>query len=435
MLVNFRVENFKSFKNENNINMYASKINDKLETHTISSENEKNRLLKSAVIFGPNASGKSNLIQAMSFMRKYVEMSANIGQAKENLASEIEPFILNSETENKPSSFEVTFIIDNIRYRYGFTVDQNRVWNEWLFHKISIKETPLFIRSEQNIEYINTAFSEGKLIKKENKTRENVLFLSVVAQFNGKISLKIFEWFEKLNVTSNVGRNKFEHYTLDMLSNDDDREKISKLVKAVDVGIYNIIKVDKVIEFDELPSYIKEQHKEKKISDIKRTTIETEHIKYGQEKKYLDSVNFNLRQESVGTQKFIMLAGPIIETLEKGEILIVDELDNSFHTMMTKFIVKLFHTPSINKKNAQLIFITHDTNILNQDCFRRDQIVFAEKNLFGESNLIPLLDFGIRKDVSLEKNYLEGKYGGIPHISSDIEMIFSSDDEGQDNGF
>lgn len=424
MLINFRVENFKSFKNETNLSMYASKMNDYINTHTFSTVNEKNRLLRSAVIFGPNGSGKSNLITAMSFMRKYVELSASYTEAREDLENEIKAFKLNSESENMPSSFEVIFIIDNVRYRYGFVVDKYKVWNEWLYHKSNIKETPLFIREGQNISYINSLFSEGNVIKKENMTRENALFLSVVAQFNGNISLKIVHWFEKFNVTSNVGRNRFDHITLDMLSKSEDRKRIIKLIKAADVGIYSILMHDEPMNLDNLSKGFKEfiLKKEKKIPT--QTIIETQHIKYGPNKEYLGTINFDFHEESIGTQKLIMLAGAIIETLMKGEVLVIDELDNSFHTLLTKFVVDLFHNSLINRHNAQLIFITHDTNILSQEYFRRDQIWFAEKNLYGESILTPLLDFGIRKDTVLEKNYLQGNYGGLPKLSSELEDIF-----------
>jgi len=412
MLIDFTVENYKSIKDTTSFTMEATAIKD----HSENIFNDKNKiLLKSAVIYGSNASGKSNLLDGMDFMRSFVENSAIDYKPNEKIY--VEAFKLNTQTKDKPSLFEITFISDEIKYRYGFRLDENTIHDEWLFHTTNIRETKLFIRTKQEFE-LSKAFSEGRLIVKENKTRENALFLSVVAQFNGNISKNISNWFNQFNITSNVDKNKFEHYTVDILNNQEQRSKILQLLLSVDMGIKDVELKKSDVNYDSIPSKLKEMINEDEIKEgsLTRAEIITKHMQYNKNNEYIADIDFKLHNESTGTRKFLLLAGPIVETLLNGEILIIDELDNSFHTQMTEFIVQLFNSKETNPKNAQLIFATHDTNLLTHKLFRRDQIWFVEKNIYGESEIFSLIDFGARKDTSLEKNYLEGKFGGIPHI-------------------
>lgn len=411
MLIDFTVENYKSFKDSITFSMEATTLKDHSEN--IFKCGKKN-LLKSAVIYGPNASGKSNILEAMNFMRNFVENSAT--EYKANDSINVESFQLNTLTKNSPSLFEATFIHNNIKYRYGFRLDNKAVQDEWLF-QTKTRETKLFIRTNQKFDLSKT-FSEGNLIVKENKTRENALFLSVVAQFNGSISKSIVDWFTQFNVTSNVEKNRFEHYTLEMLTNSENKSKILQLLLSVDMGIKDVDMKTTDIEYEKAPSFIKEIIQEEKAekSKITQSEIVTKHMQYNEENEYIGDIEFQLHNESIGTKKFLLLAGPIVETLNNGEILVIDELDNSFHTQMTEFIIALFNSTKTNPKNAQLIFATHDTNLLTHKLFRRDQIWFVEKNIYGVSEIFSLIDFGARKDTSLEKNYLEGKFGGVPHI-------------------
>ncbi|WP_345978713.1 ATP-binding protein [Sulfurimonas sp. HSL3-2] len=412
MLIDFTVENYRSIKDSITFTMEATAIKDHSENIF---DDGKKTLLKSAVIYGPNASGKSNLLNAMNFMRHFIENSAT--EYKQNDTIGIESFELNSHTENQPSLFEATFVHNKIKYRYGFRLDNNLVHDEWLFYTPNIRETKLFIRTGQEFD-LSTAFSEGRLIVKENKTRVNALFLSVVAQFNGDISNDISNWFKQFNITSNVDKNKFEHYTHDMLSNSESKYKILQLLLSVDMGIKDVEMKIRDVEYEEVPSFIQKMIKDDKAekSKITQSEIITKHMQYNEKNEYIKDIEFKLKKESTGTKKFLLLAGPIVETLENGEILVIDELDNSFHTQMTEFIIKLFNSKETNPNNAQLIFATHDTNLLTHKLFRRDQIWFVEKNIYGESEIFSLIDFGARKDTSLEKNYLEGKFGGVPHI-------------------
>lgn len=420
MLVNFRIKNYKSFKDFTNFSMEATKLKNLTNSNTFTKNNIS--LLKSAVIYGANASGKSNLLEAMEKMVTIVKFSTDIEKAKKY---QHEPFLLNSDSENNPTIFESIFIIDDISYRYGFEINsESIILNEWLYRrklKLYAKEVLCFIRDGEKIT-LGSSFNEGKGI--QDKTRDNALFLSVTAQWNGKISQRILDWFGQLNVLSNIRSDEFKHYSFNMLEDDEFKGRIITFIKSADTGITGIEKTKVTYEklknnlnkIDELPDFIIEKLKEDGVS-----TVETTHIQYDKNNTFNKLKNFNLDFESDGTQKLLALSAPIIDTLQSGAILVIDELDNSMHTDLVKAIIELFNSNVTNKNNAQLIFSTHDTNLLDQEIFRRDQIWFAQKDIYGVSDLYSLIEYGkgkIRDDLALEKNYLEGRFGGKPHISS-----------------
>ncbi len=420
MLVSFRVENFKSFKDLTEFSMEATKLKNLKESNTYNINNIS--LLKSAVIYGANASGKSSLLDAMTGIKSIVKNSISIEKMEKYPAL---PFLLNSQTEDKESFFEIEFIVEEIIYRYGFEIATNSIiLKEWLFQKKlqpKARESRLFQREKQTIT-LGATFKEGKGL--DSKTRENTLFLSVVAQFNGIISRNIIEWFNQFNIISNIKSDEFKYNSFDKLEDEEFKDKIVTLIKSADIGIYDIAK--RKISFDELkieddkveklPEFLIKELKENGLS-----TIETKHMQYNEDNSFKGLKSFNLDFESDGTQKLLALSAPIIETLLKGEILVIDELDNSMHTELVYAIIKLFNSKETNPNKAQLIFTTHDTNLLNQKLFRRDQIWFTQKDIYGVSELYSLVEYGkgkTRDDLVLEKNYLDGKFGGVPHIDA-----------------
>jgi len=424
MLVNFRVENFKSFKNLTEFSMETTKLKNLIDSNTFDINNIS--LLKSAVIYGANASGKSSLIDAFRSLKSILKNSIDIEKTKRYQA---QPFLLNTETEGKETFLEIEFIIEEIIYRYGFKIAKNAViLQEWLYQKklkIKAREVRLFFREEQDIT-LGTLFKEGKLLAE--KTRDNTLFLSVVAQFDGEISKNILTWINQLNTISNLKSDEFEGFSFSKFEDKEDeefKEKIINFIKQADVGIYNI--ENKNIKFDDLKQELNldKEHLKKipeelilKLEEEGVSKIETVHMQYDKDNSFKTMKSFDLEFESDGTQKLLALSGPIIETLSKGEILVVDELDNSLHTELVEAIVQLFNSKETNPNNAQLIFTTHDTNLLNQKLFRRDQIWFTQKDIYGVSELYSLVEYGTRNDLALEKNYLDGKFGAVPHISS-----------------
>lgn len=420
MLVNFRVENFKSLKNNTQFSMQATKLKNLTESNTFLFNNIS--LLKSAVIYGANASGKSNVLSALENMKQVVKNSMNIEKIKQY---PLQTYLLSTESEKKDTTFEIEIIIDETIYRYGFSIyEKGIIHNEWLEQKKMIpraKWNNLFNRKKQNIT-LGNLFSEGKLLK--DKTRDNALFLSVVAQFNGEKSQSILQWFNSLKILSNIKNEEFEHYSFKMLEEENFKDRIVSFIKSADTGISNIknkkIKLDDLKlgkkELDQLPDFILNELKEKGLS-----SIETLHIQYDEDNSFKAFKAFPLDFESTGTRKLLALSAHIIDTLDEGGILIVDELDNSMHTDLVESIIKLFNSKITNPNNAQLIFTTHDTNLLKQENFRRDQIWFTQKDIFGATELYSLVEYGkgkTRDDLVLEKNYLNGKFGGKPHISS-----------------
>ncbi len=434
MLIDFSISNYKSYKDLRSFNLVASTDNDQFEDNvaTISvpygNSRKEINLLKSAAIYGANASGKSNLLSGLKFMRDFVFNSSKDMQIKETIPTE--PCIVSDISEKEPSHFEISFYFDNIFYRYGFDVTSENVISEWLFFAPKGREAKLFIRSEDVFD-IGESFKEGKGL--ENKTRNNALFLSVCAQFNGKISISILNWFKRLNVISGIEDKRYLQFTLNKLEDEKNLHEIENFIKYADLGIDEIKFEQRDIEFSELPSDTQNQilnnkniakflninDENKKKVEIK--TIENKfnflHSKYDEKYVKTGSIPFRIDQESQGTQKMFAIAGPVIDTLKYGKTLFIDELDTRLHPLLTQFIIKLFNSKDSNKNNAQLIFATHDTNLLSNRFFRRDQIWFTEKNKYNITDLYSLSDFKIRKDATFNKDYIMGKYGAIPYIT------------------
>ncbi|MED4323221.1 MULTISPECIES: AAA family ATPase [Bacillus subtilis group] len=422
MLVEFSVGNFLSFKDITTFSMVASSIKELKDTNTHSVNNL--NLLKSAVIYGANASGKSNLFAAMRFMKNFILESSKDKQVNEEI--DVETFKLDKSMEELPSYFEIIFIKDKVRYRYGFEVTSQKVKGEWLFSAVK-KEKLLFYRNEDGID-LGNSFKEGKGL--ETKTRENALFLSVVANFNGEISAGILSWFDDFNIIS--GTNSIiQPFTKKSLENEKFKKKILNLLRVADIDIVDI-SVEKIkIPADKIPKDIPEL-----ISN--RLKEEFEIIFTEREAKDNHIAIFNAeKSESEGTIKLLSLSAPIIDTIENSRTLIVDELDSKFHPLITKAIIEMFNS----KKNeqAQLIFNTHDTTHLTNEYFRRDQIWFTEKDEFGCSELYSLVEYKIdtskiRNDAAYNKNYLMGKYGAVPYVGN-LELLEELFENGDGQSF
>lgn len=399
MLIEFTVGNYLSFKDKKTLSLEATSIKEYPENVI---DAGKYKLLRSVVIYGANSSGKSNLIKAIEKMRGIILTSAIANSTSE---INVTPFLLNTLTENQPSYFEILLLIEGKRYRYGFEVDRNKVYSEWLFECKVNTEKPLFIRANDVIE-VTDDFKEGKGV--EEKTRDNGLFLSVVDQFNGSISKKLIEWFTLQNVFSGI-----EH------------EKEKKLTSFVSLMKTNSWIKDFLIPFklgfDDFDVIEEEKDKPR---------ITTIHNKFDSEGNFVDKHAFDIvEQESSGTNKLYDIAGRLVFALKLGKIVVIDELDAKLHPLLTMSIVKIFNSPELNPENAQLIFATHDTNLLNSGCFRRDQIYFTEKNRFEETDLYSLVEYKepngkkIRNDRSFEKDYIAGRYGAIPYVGDFSKLL------------
>lgn len=429
MLVEYSFGNYKSFKDLNTLSMIGVRSFKEHEPENIFNF-DKLKILKTAAIYGNNASGKSNLVSGLKLMKAFVKSSFRDALVKDrNLV--IENFLLCSKTEKQPTHYELIFIYNKVKYRYGFKIRNSQILKEWLYHTTS-KEVPLFVRSSKNFVINNSSFTEG--LGLESKTRSDVLFLSLVAQFNGEISGGIINWFDNVNFISGIQDLGHGIYTMKKLKKDSNFEKwLSLIINTLEIS--NITTEETVIkegEFDKVVPF-----KDKRVVKIMDTLskimspgdntllqVSTWHKKYDENNLLVDTIPFDFNnQESEGTKKFINLLGPWYDTLKNGKILVVDELDSRLHTQLTIKLIELFH--KYNKKKAQLIFTSHDIMLLDKNYLRRDQIWFTDKNQFGASELYSLADFkthDVRNTSSYYKNYLNGKYGATPSFEVDTNL-------------
>jgi predicted ATPase len=394
-------------------------------------------LLTSAAIYGANASGKSNLVLAIGMMRHLVLTSSRETQLGDILA--VESFRLSTATEEQPSYFEIVFLSAGNQYRYGFEVTQQQVVAEWLYQLGERREKTLFIRDGDTISVNARNFREGRGL--EQRTRKNALFLSVVAQFNGEIASQILGWFTA--VTIRPGADQDTDFTLTHHLNEvlPYQRAIEQLISRLDIGI-------EAIQIERLPFRMpegigsKEQdvvqsllsYVESLEGPLEQTDIKTAHQKYDEDGHAVENVLFNMVvNESAGTKRLFWLAAPILNSLSTGGVLIIDEFDARLHPNLVIELIKLFNNPTTNPKHAQLIFTTHNTNLLNAKLFRRDQIWFVEKSRQGASDLYSLVEYRadgkiIRNDASFEKEYVAGRYGAVPFIG-DLSALLGAEHE------
>jgi len=425
MLIQFSVKNYKTFKDKATLSLVASGYDkDTRENENVISEEKFNlRILKSAVVYGANASGKSRLFDALSFMRHFALTSSKESQKGENI--DVDPFRLCSKSEKDPSEFEVIFINNNVLYRYGFEAVSDKIVSEWLYYKPNTKEVELFYREGQKFKIHPKSFPKGSMVEKGKLIRDNALMLSVSAQFNEELSIKVINCFRNTRIISGILEIGYKAYSFSKIKEDEYKAKYLQLLKAADLGIDAIAPAS--IDRNSLPVGIPSNLKDALLNNIKENEeivydVKTLHKKYDAEKRNVDFVNFSLdHDESEGTKKFFYLLGPIVDVLEKGYTFIVDELDSKLHPNLVCKIIELFNSKVTNPNNAQLIFNTQNTNLLSSGLFRRDQIWFAEKNKYGEASLYSLADFKtgeVRKNEAYEDNYIRGKYGAVPYLGS-----------------
>jgi uncharacterized protein len=442
MLLQFSIKNFRTFKDKVTLSLIATNYDKDTREHEniVINDNFGLRLLKSAVIYGANASGKSKLIDAFAFMRYFVINSSKESQKGDTI--EVEPFRLSTETENEPSEFEIIFIHKNVLYRYGFEATSERIVSEWFYHKPKTKEVELFYREGNIFNTHERSFTKGNTVVKEGLVRDNALLLSVAAQFNDKIAINVLDWFKRLKTLSGLNESGYQGFAMGKAESSEHKHKILELLKAADLGIQDI-KMQK-LDIESLPKDLPKELRDKLIREIKDDNAEffsdvsTTHRKFDVNKNAVSLEYFSLEDdESSGTRKFFALTGPILDVIENGYTLVVDELDSKLHPNLVCKIVSLFNSKEFNKKNAQLIFNTHDTNLLSSGLFRRDQIWFTNKNKFGEAKLYSLADFKsdeVRKNDPFEDNYIKGKYGAVPFLGFFDNLKFllrENENEGQ----
>ena len=426
MLINFKLTNYRSFLDSTELSMITGNISD--HPDFAFKIDDKISLLRSVGIFGKNASGKTNLVKGLNFMKNVVLRSVEF--ATNNRLLEFEPFqLIHSKEKLAPSTFEINFIVNNIRYNYGFSSDDVSFTEEWLTSYPKGRARRLFDRKHQDFFINKNYFKEG--VGLEDKTRENTLFLTVVSSFAGNISSSICDWFNNLTIISGLEIQRYLDLSIKKIHNDPHLCEI--LSRFLEIADFSISKIESHtingLPLPNLPPIFNEEFSKKmKQQTVSFKTLKTHHKVYDNE-KVINLKEFDLLQnESQGTIKFIFQIVPIIESLIKGSPIVIDEFDSRLHYHLSEFLINLFNNPKINQKKSQLIYISHNGELLNNENHRRDQIWFVEKNFQGKSSLYSLLEFKnnskkIRKDASYGQDYKNGKYGSIPILNDDPSLI------------
>lgn len=399
MLVNFTFKNFRSFRDEMTLSMEAASIQELSEAVVKSCDEE---LLPVALMYGANSSGKSNVLKALKAMRDVLLNSVKLNP-KDKL--DAEPFCLDLTSAEQPTSFEIQFTLNGSKFRYGFDYTANEILAEWLYEKrVGEREFELFLRSGNEFKISKTRFAEGN--GKQDATPSNRLFVSLVAQLNGKLSQSILDWFSSIEYISGMDGKEYAGKTLEMLFlNQQGATEIKQLFTETNLGFNELD-----IELDD--------------SVAMKMKAESVHNLYDADGTMVGVRTFSIdKMESEGTKKMIEIAGPLVDAILSGKILVVDELDAKLHPFLTRKIIGLFMDREINRNGAQLIFATHDTNLLNLQYLRRDQIWFTEKDKTDSTELYSLVEFRddagnkVRNDRNIEKDYINGRYGAIPFMS------------------
>lgn len=421
MLVQFSIKNFKSFKEKQDFSMEAGSGNENLD-NIINIDGVNERILKTTAIYGANASGKTNLIDAF-FSAIMLIRASNNRQPEEKLL-QMEPFAFEENAKNEPCEFEFIFYANSNKYVYGFKADKNKVYEEYLYQYLSAKPTRIFERINCN-EYKFLQADETKLNAIKGQNLENKLFLATATTWNYDKTRVPYLWFVSM-IDTYMGGNEFSPYSIEAYNKDDGSESLKKftlkLLEESDIIIkdYNI-EIEET-EMDALTiMQLKSMNVPPNVIVPKTTVIKSITMSHeisndkGETKVY----NLDLANESSGTKIIFTMAPILKDVFEKGKVLIIDEIERSLHPSLVEMIIKFFHNKEINKANAQLIFNTHDTNLLSLDLFRRDQIWFAEKDpKKGATELYPLDDFSVRKTENIQKGYLNGRYGAIPFVAT-----------------
>lgn len=419
MLIEFSVTNYRSILERQTLNMAASANFKKLEslnTFDPSLGAGLPRLMRSTVLYGPNASGKSTLIQALKLVKSQVLNSQKESQAGD--AIDVVPFKLTAQSRQSDCEFEVTFIEQGVRYEYGFCCNRERFTEEWLiayplgraqkwFHRVFDTATG------KDAYKFGTHFLGGRQRHAlATKTRPNALFFSTAIQWNNEQLKPAFDWFKlRLQVLDSVG-GLSSGYTLERCGKDEERKKIVAFMNSADLSIADIQLKETAFSADTLPKGIPADLKEKLLTDMAGSKF-VELLFLHKDAHTQEAVAFDESEESDGTLALFAFAGPWLDVIENERVLVVDELDTSLHPLLVHHLVKRLHHEGTK---AQLIFTTHDTTLLSQKLLRNDQVWFMEKDDKGASRLYPLSDFSPRDNEAIERGYLNGRYGGIPFL-------------------
>lgn len=433
MLIRSRARNFRSLKEEQELSLVASSLKDSPEAVT-QVEGLDLGLVRVAAIYGANASGKSNVIKALAYMSSAVQNSQRWWAPEGPIPRE--PFLLDPQSKVDSSSFEVDLLLEGVRFHYGFALDDREILEEWLnaypIGKGPIKKQMWFKRKAKTFTFGKKLVGDNGAI--ERLTRPNSLFLSAAAQNNHEALLPIYKWFAETFQFVPRERMFLPLATAEMCRIDEIKSLIIRILQGADLGITGL-KVEEVDLLSQMRRAAIDKADKSILEDglallerVKARTKEGGSEFPFSEKMHFFSIlhsgsasmmtAFGPNSESDGTLALFGLLRPLLLAIGSGGTACIDELDASLHPLLALEIVRLFSDPKRNPRGAQVIFTTHDTNILGRAPIRRDQIWFTEKDSAGGTHLYPLTDFKPRKNENLERGYLQGRYGAVPFIGS-----------------
>lgn len=412
MLLEFRIRNYRSVRDEIVVSFVASKDKKLADTHLVSTGiTNLPHVLRTAVVYGPNASGKSTLLLALRDMRAVVATIMQPGQA-----FIAQPFRLDAEYAKQPTKFEITFLLGGVRHQYGFSLTTERIMDEWLLVYRTAKPQQWFSRSfdektQSSIYEFSTHLTGPRRLWQET-TRPNALFLSTAAQLNSELLGPIFRWIVEQPIYFGAGLSPHPDSTTQLLQTEMGKRAVREFLVSADISISDVMSVSRPSFQQQImfgPDGPKFSSEEREML-MPQFVHKTEH----------GSATFELHEESQGTQRLYTLIAPVLDVLKNGRLLIVDELDSSLHPLLVRQLVRMFHQPELNPLGAQLLFTTHDTSLLDRTLFRRDQIWFTEKDKDQATRLYPLSDFSPRETEAWEKGYLIGRYGAVPFLDEPV---------------
>lgn len=415
MLIEFTVENFRSFKEAQTFSMVASASSQHAEANTFASGLKGfERFLRTAAVYGPNAAGKTNLLRALQFVQSFVINSAATATGA---AYAHTPFIFARARRRKPSRFTVTFAQSAVWYEYGFEMGPERIESEWLVEHVNARGKVMFERNysptKKEYDWKFSPSLKGQKAVWSEATRPTALFLSTAIQLNSKQLLPVYEWFQKRLVVVTGITTLNPTLTLSLLDKPDGKARLLPFLQEADLAISDVVIKREPLPpgagFVQGPQQILEQVPGSNQLNLIRVTLS-----HKVENSSEGEVTLDLLEESSGTQVLFRSAGAWLNVFANGETLLFDEIDTSLHPLLVKFLIERFHSKVTNPQNAQLIFTTHNTSLLDQRIFRRDQIWFVEKDRDASSKLYPLTDFQPRNDEDLERGYMRGRYGALP---------------------
>ncbi len=432
MLVNFRFKNFRSFYNDTELSLETTKDVDMREINTFFVDEkimpkDANELLKSAVLFGGNASGKSNVIKALAYMKNVIVLSAS----QLPIVQQNETFAFYENAAYQDSLFEVEFIYNRTFYKYGFILNSGAVKEEWLERRVERLST-VFKRNTKGIEIVGADKVAAKLIN----LAPNVLFLSVGKNFHLEIASAmndVMMWFQNLLIVFENNANSLDIYTLE---GGKYREQALQILQLADIGIQDIqVTKDKIVNMADVNDVLRFNTQLQIQSTTLRGQLKQEENNlfnidmltkfdvFDESKKVVSKKNIMLFKDkgfnSEGTERLLCYLGWMLAALDQGRVILIDEIDAKLHFLVADYLISLFNSIDRNPKNAQLVCTAHNVMLMDED-LRRDQIYFTSKNEFGESSLVALSDYkNVRKENLFSKRYLAGFYAKLPDMNSE----------------